>query len=430
MFLALMGTIFSWFQTATSKPDLPMGVIRGCESCEDCQKVVASWHPSAGRKPCLDEAPTFFPDEEEFKDPLKYIASIRARAEPYGICRVVPPLSWRPPCMLREDSPDIQNMQFPTRVQQVHKLQVREPIAKECCSLPKKALSGGKKKRGQQLSSPGRMMTAEPKPSNLHQNRMSSTAPSDSQTSDDQEEYFGFEPGNLFSLGTFEKYADAFKDHYFCTKEIAGCQCGNDTTADKPWEPSVDVIEGEYWRIVEQPTEQIEVLYGADVETGKFRSGFPKAKNGKLTTRVEEEEEEDLYEKSGWNLNNIARLPGSMLAFEEEDISGVVVPWLYIGMCFSSFCWHVEDHHFYSLNYMHWGAPKVWYGVPNSEALKLESAMKKHLPELFNEQPDLLHKLVAMIFSSCKVMTCFEYVCKICCSELMGLDNMVVGGDR
>jgi hypothetical protein len=64
MFLALMGTIFSWFQTATLKPDLPMGVIRGCESCEDCQKVVASWRPSAGRKPCLDEAPTFFPDEE------------------------------------------------------------------------------------------------------------------------------------------------------------------------------------------------------------------------------------------------------------------------------------------------------------------------------------------------------------------------------
>lgn len=39
MFIALMGTIFSWFQTATLKPDLPMGVIRGCESCEDCQKV-------------------------------------------------------------------------------------------------------------------------------------------------------------------------------------------------------------------------------------------------------------------------------------------------------------------------------------------------------------------------------------------------------
>lgn len=58
---------------------------------------------------------------------------------------------------------------------------------------------------------------------------------------------------------------------------------------------------------------------------------------------------------------------------------------------------HVEDHHFYSLNYMHWGAPKVWYGVPGSAADKLEAAMKKHLPDLFDEQPDLLHKLVVLL---------------------------------
>lgn len=60
---------------------------------------------------------------------------------------------------------------------------------------------------------------------------------------------------------------------------------------------------------------------------------------------------------------------------------------------------HVEDHHLYSLNYMHWGAPKVWYGVPGKDALKFEEAMKKHLPDLFEEHPDLLHKLVSNNFS-------------------------------
>jgi hypothetical protein len=57
---------------------------------------------------------------------------------------------------------------------------------------------------------------------------------------------------------------------------------------------------------------------------------------------------------------------------------------------------HVEDHFLYSLNYMHFGEPKVWYGVPGSEAVKLEESMRKNLPKLFEEQPDLLHELVTI----------------------------------
>lgn len=55
---------------------------------------------------------------------------------------------------------------------------------------------------------------------------------------------------------------------------------------------------------------------------------------------------------------------------------------------------HVEDHHLYSLNYLHWGDPKVWYGVPGTHAPGLEDAMRKHLPDLFEEQPNLLNELV------------------------------------
>jgi len=126
------------------------------------------------------------------------------------------------------------------------------------------------------------------------------------------------------------------------------------------------------------------------LETGTFGSGFPK-----FSPEVKSDVEHK-YAESGWNLNNLPRLQGSVLSFEGGDISGVLVPWVYVGMCFSSFCWHVEDHHLYSLNYMHWGAPKMWYGVPGKDAVNLEAAMRKHLPDLFEEQPDLLHNLVSV----------------------------------
>ena len=52
---------------------------------------------------------------------------------------------------------------------------------------------------------------------------------------------------------------------------------------------------------------------------------------------------------------------GSVLRYVigEELITGVMVPWLYVGSCMSAFCWHIEDHALYSINYLHKGAPKV-----------------------------------------------------------------------
>lgn len=68
----------------------------------------------------------------------------------------------------------------------------------------------------------------------------------------------------------------------------------------------------------------------------------------------------------------------------------------------------MEDHHLYSLNYMHWGDPKIWYGVPGSDAVKLEDAMKKHLPDLFEEQPGLLHELVSWFLDLHLMLLCLQ----------------------
>ncbi|GAB2241529.1 hypothetical protein Droror1_Dr00018304 [Drosera rotundifolia] len=327
------------------------------------QQVTARWDPSEACRPLLEEAPVFYPTFEEFQDTIQYLAKIRPLAEAYGICKIVPPSSWNPPCLLKEKNM-WENAEFSTRIQVVDLLQNREPMRKK---------NKCRKRKRRQQSRMGGAPTRR--------------AMSQDKATDKSDEKFGFQSGSDFTLQDFEKYADRFKFCFFRHDK-------EDLVDRKECEPSVEDIEGEYWRIIEQPTDEVEVYYGADLETGRFGSGFPKALD------ADDNSDSDLYLKSGWNLNNFPRLQGSLLRFEKSDISGVLVPWLYVGMCFSSFCWHVEDHHLYSLNYLHLGDPKVWYGVPGSHASAFEDAMKKHLPDLFDENPDLLNELVTQLSPS------------------------------
>jgi hypothetical protein len=50
----------------------------------------------------------------------------------------------------------------------------------------------------------------------------------------------------------------------------------------------------------------------------------------------------DSYSKDPWNLNNLPLISDSLLRFIKTDISGMTVPWTYVGMVFSTFCWHSE----------------------------------------------------------------------------------------
>ncbi|KAI3470480.1 hypothetical protein Pfo_027143 [Paulownia fortunei] len=81
---------------------------------------------------------------------------------------------------------------------------------------------------------------------------------------------------------------------------------------------------------------------------------------------------------SPWNLQVIARSPGSLTRFMPDDIPGVTSPMVYIGMLFSWFAWHVEDHELHSLNFLHMGSPKTWYAVPGDYAVNFEEAIRLH----------------------------------------------------
>ncbi|KAL8108562.1 hypothetical protein AgCh_024872 [Apium graveolens] len=93
-------------------------------------KVSTGWSPSESFRPIIDDAPVFYSSEVEFQDAIGYIEKIRQEAEGFGICKIVPPPSWKPPCPLKERS-ICENVKFLTGIQKVNLLQNREPVKKK-----------------------------------------------------------------------------------------------------------------------------------------------------------------------------------------------------------------------------------------------------------------------------------------------------------
>ena len=192
---------------------------------------------------------------------------------------------------------------------------------------------------------------------------------------------FGFEEGGIYSLRQFQEKAHHFKETYFEPK------MQYDPVLNTKRPVGEDDVEREFWRLVESPTEEVEVEYGADIHSTTHGSGFPTI----------ERDPDDPYSSDYWNLNILPFHPDSLFKHIKSDISGMTIPWLYVGMCFSTFCWHNEDHYGYSANYQHFGATKTWYGIPGADAERFEQAMRDAVPELFESQPDLLFQLVTLL---------------------------------
>ncbi|KAL3212777.1 hypothetical protein MRX96_007829 [Rhipicephalus microplus] len=167
------------------------------------------------------------------------------------------------------------------------------------------------------------------------------------------QEAFGFEQAiREYTLQDFGEMADKFKSSYFSMPVHM---------------ISTETVEKEFWRIVAAVDEDVTVEYGADLHSVEHGSGFPTKSSNLLPG------EED-YMNCGWNLNNLPVVDGSVLRHINADISGMKIPWMYVG-----------------------GEPKTWYGVPGGKAEVFEDAMRCAAPELFQAQPDLLHQLVTIM---------------------------------
>ena len=78
-----------------------------------------------------------------------------------------------------------------------------------------------------------------------------------------------------------------------------------------------------------------------------------------------------------WNVAHLENL----LDVLGQKVPGVNTAYLYLGMWKATFAWHLEDVDLYSINYIHFGAPKQWYSISQADARRFEAAMRSVWPQ-------------------------------------------------
>ncbi|KAF9099055.1 hypothetical protein BGX23_004297 [Mortierella sp. AD031] len=125
-------------------------------------------------------------------------------------------------------------------------------------------------------------------------------------------------------------------------------------------------VERNYWRNLTF----VQPMYGADMSGSLFDN-----------------------RTTSWNTQCL----GDLLSKIDQNLPGVNTPYLYFGMWKATFAWHVEDMDLYSINYLHFGAPKQWYCIRPENSSRFEriaqgifSSDYKNCPQFLRHKTYLL----------------------------------------
>jgi hypothetical protein len=98
----------------------------------------------------------------------------------------------------------------------------------------------------------------------------------------------------------------------------------------------IEDLEEDFWGSLDESSP----LYGSDVPGSLFS---------------------DRDDPGQWDLRNLDSCLRDGMG--QLTLDGINSPYLYFGSHRTMFAWHVEDYNMASINFQHYGAPKVWYGI-------------------------------------------------------------------
>ncbi|KAA8491227.1 Lysine-specific demethylase [Porphyridium purpureum] len=302
----------------------------------------------------VPDAPTFYPSEAEFADPAKYLTLVSALAKQFGICKIVPPDSWH---RRKGASKVSREWNIKTCIQPIHELMHRD---------------------------------------------------------EKKNNTFGYEESEMCTVRKFEEAANVYQQLFLQQHYSSKCS-GSGTMPESPSSP-----HSPRSRVAQNFGEQLafyEKKYW-DIVSGAPSSLWPTQPQPMYTLYANDMDSNTVYDvnleyggprprSDPWNLNTLSQSNRMLLSFiarfcTDVNLSGVAQPWIYFGMLFSTFCWHTEDNYLFSINCLHEGSSKFWYGVPGWGPQQPELAFERafysvHSQKAKHDHANILYDLRTMI---------------------------------
>ncbi|KAB0795904.1 hypothetical protein PPYR_09965 [Photinus pyralis] len=403
---------------------------------ELCNPIVTNEFPKGDRSPMVVEAPTFYPNEKEFQDPLEYIQKIRVHAEQFGICRIVPPSNFKPECKVADD------MRFTAYNQYVHKMLHRwGPNFKEFMAISKYletqniTLTHPPWIGGMEIDLPRLYQIVQnlgglkeviekkkwPKVSELLKIPKSAQ---DRVTKLDDIYCKYLLPYDTLAIAEREKLFDEVETEWakresktllksqqnINARDDASTCSDNDSNDEsdecivkgrsmalnafyriarntmcmwfKTMDPAAHEVEQEFWKHVTVKQNHI-CVHSGSIDSGNWGYGFAVSKNSP-------------FARHAWNLKVLTNNSASILR-SMGPVMGVTVPTLHVGMVFSACCWYRDPHSLPWIEYLHTGGNKIWYGIPDSMSELFRSALLKLVPNYCRNKSLWLPSDTAMV---------------------------------